>query len=444
MILRSAIACLAAVWVVSVSAEEATTKPAVAPKPAAATKPAATTTPAVPSEVVAPPAADALTNTVDPFDTADQKIKFLRAAGKTSELDAEVFETDRKTGNHLVMPFEKWATAVAFDKNKNGKLDWFEFEAYRQAMRAAVLAGFDKNKDGKLTGAERDAAIKALQDGKVTIKPGVEAPRGALPPTPDDPWGDNQRSRPPRVSRPLETSGLSDETIRNIKKLIPNAVAVDMQDVTRSADRRYLTIGLYCDDGKTRAVMVPEKKEVICKMHLDTQPAPLREFFLRQFDAGGDRKLTDEEWNAYETFDDNLAKTMNGWMSLMFDKDTTQAERHEALTAVGPKIDLGVNQRAGRDILPPKNEDEDDDEDMAAFYEKVNVGMVRYMERFEKRALADNGGKPNAATRAALLKALDADIRDRAEKIGMNNGKLTPENSAKLFLELTDEWLKEE
>ena len=487
MILRNTIACFAVVWAVSVLAD------------------------------------DALTNAVDPYDQADQKVKFIKAAGNNGELDQKKFLADQKTGGDpkagagLILPFEKWETAVAFDKNKNGSLDWFEFEAYRQAMRVAVLAAFDKNKDGKLTGDERTAALKALQDGKVTIKPAPETPRGgALPPTPggtaasqptsqptsrparvpletsglsdaqirhikelipdavavdtrlldkkacivysgdnvmravdlsdvpgDDPWGENKPTRPPRDSLPLETSGLSDKSIRFIKEKYPNAVAVDMRNTSRSADRKYLTVSLYCDDGKTRAVFMPGTPEEIGKIHLKTLPAPFGEFILRQFDAGGNGKLSDEEWKACEMFDGNLTETMTGWIWMVYDKDTPGDERDEALQAIGAIMDQATNQRAGRDVMTPMMNGEDDEE-VLAFWDKVNGGMVRYMERFEKRALADNGGKPGAATRAALLKAIDADMRDRAKRIGMNNGKLTPENSGKLFLELLDEWLKDE
>ena len=127
---------------------------------------------------------DALTNAVDPYDAGDQKVKFFKAAGKTNELDAKAFEADRKAGGGLVMPFEKWETAVAFDANKNGKLDWFEFVEYRQAMRKAVLAAYDKDKNGKLTGDERTAALKLLASGKLVIKPDPEAERvGARPPS---------------------------------------------------------------------------------------------------------------------------------------------------------------------------------------------------------------------------------------------------------------------
>ena len=78
------------------------------------------------------------------------------------------------------MPFEKWETAVAFDQNKNGTLDWFEFAEYRQAMRKAVLTACDKDKDSKLTGDERTAALKLLTDGKLVIKPEPELERAAV------------------------------------------------------------------------------------------------------------------------------------------------------------------------------------------------------------------------------------------------------------------------
>jgi len=193
-------ACLAAVVTVAALADDATTKPGDATKPVAATTRAVVE--AADAEAAAKP--DVLTGAVDPFDATDQKIKFLKTAGKTNELDAKTFEADRKTfdadrkageadrkageadrkaGGGLVMPFEKWETAVAFDANKNGKLDWFEFAEYRQAMRKAVLTACDKNKDNKLTGDERVEALKLLTAGKLVIKPEAAlAKLGARPP----------------------------------------------------------------------------------------------------------------------------------------------------------------------------------------------------------------------------------------------------------------------
>ena len=54
---------------------------------------------------------------------------------------------------------------LAFDKDHNGTIDWFEAKAYRQDLRRRVLEAFDANKDGQLTGKERQAANEMLASG---------------------------------------------------------------------------------------------------------------------------------------------------------------------------------------------------------------------------------------------------------------------------------------
>jgi len=407
MMFRNLIACLAAVWAVSALAD------------------------------------DALTKAVDPYDRADQIIKFFKASGNNGELDQKKFLADQKAGDNLILPFEKWATAIAFDKDKNGTLDWFEFEVYRQAMRTAVLAGFDKNKDGKLTGDERDAALKALNDGKVTIKPGAETPRGALPPTPNGTAASQPTSQSTRIS--LEASGLSDETIRVIKKKVPNAVAVDARNTPDTSIRI-----VYCDDGQVRVVDMRSDKEIqeLARLVELAQrraafwermvESPLGEFILRNFDADGDGKLNAMEGEAFYTFFVyEFGATMKDWQSLMFDKDTPEDQRHEIRRKLDERIEQAVRKRAFGDDPPSP-------EKTAAFQKKAESGQARYIERFEKQTLADHGGKPSAATRAALLKAIEADFHERAKKAGANNnGQLTLEEAEKLYLEWLDELLKE-
>ncbi|MCL2701258.1 MAG: hypothetical protein FWE88_06145 [Phycisphaerae bacterium] len=157
----------------------------------------------------AAPKADGLTGVVDPFDVADQRAKFFKVSGKTGELDAKAFEADRKAGGGLVMPFETWETAIAFDKNKNGTLDWFEFEAYRQAMRKAVLAACDKDKDNKLTGDERAAALKLLTENKLVIKPD-DKPAGVRPPQAGAGDGGSIAATSQPTSRPTSQPGPMD------------------------------------------------------------------------------------------------------------------------------------------------------------------------------------------------------------------------------------------
>jgi len=384
---RDFLACLAAVMTVSALAADVTTKPVVAPKPATATQPAATTKPATPSEADATPTivTDALTNTVDPFSMADQKTKFLKLAGNTGELNAKSFEVDRKAGGNLIMPFEKWETAIAFDKNKNTTLDWFEFEAYRQAMRKAVLAACDKNKDNKLTGDERTAALKLLAEGKLDIKPDPEQRTGALP---------------PKLVAPEDGDGkLNDD------------------EMTES-----------------RAATIRGWEFI---------QSPMREFALRNFDADGDGKFDNAEWQAFMAFQEERWKIDQDWIRQMLglDKDTRLEQLEEIMEPIVDNALKALGKRANPDDGEP-----------AVWYQSENMighvgdmanGFVLHLVRLEQQVLADHGGKPSDATRAALIKAYAEDLRQRVEKADVDKkGHLTRQEAEAFLIELMDEHVK--
>jgi len=356
----------------------------------------------------APVKADALTNAVDPYDAADQKVKFLTAAGKDNELDEKEFLADQKTGKGLALPFDKWATVILFDKNKNGTLDWFEFHEYRQTMRKAVLAAFDKEKKGKLTGPERDAALKALRDGKVEIKPPAEAPRATFtPPT----------------SAPAETATAGAEPAS--QPAGPPAGRGGRGRIPEEVFKKYDKDG----DG----ALSPEEMTAFRRdMMWDNMPPTMKDFSLRNFD-NADGRLTDEGWKAAEAYQREVQQMMQGWQSLIHDKDATEEQRRETMqkwAPVGMKMFAAAQQRSGGD--------------MQAFGQKMAAGMARYSERFEKQALEANGGKPSEASRTAMLKLIDEDIRDRVKKASVSgSGKLEPDEGAKLFIEIMDEFLKE-
>ena len=399
MMLRYAIACLAVVWTVSLWAD------------------------------------DALTKAIDPYDQADQKVKFIKATGNDGELDQKKFLADQKTGEGLILPFEKWETAVAFDKNKNGSLDWFEFEAYRQAMRAAVLAGFDKNKDGKLTGDERTDALKALKDGKVTIKPGAETPRGAIPPGPVSPTpggaaaGDAREATSRPTSRPAAAAPApaanAEATARNQgRPMGPRGDWQPPKDVIEKYDKD--------GDGKlNEAEMTAWRRD----MMWDNMPKPMKDFTLRNFE-NVDGKLTDEGWQAAEKYQRESMQMMQNWQTMVFDPNATEAQRREIMqkwAPTGMKIGLAMQKRMA------------DAGGQEAFMQKITAGMMRYTERFEKQALADHDGKPSDASRTAMLKAIDADMRERVKKAAADpNGKLEPAEGEKLFMEIMDEFLKDQ
>jgi len=429
---RKALACLAAVWAVSVWAD------------------------------------DALTKAVDPYDMADQKVKFIKAAGNTNELDEKKFLADQKAGGNLIQPFEKWTTAIAFDKDKNGTLDWFEFEAYRQAMRAAVLAGFDKNKDGKLTGPEREAALKALTDGKVTIKPPAETGRGAIPPTFTPPARDGRTaasqpasgptSRPARWDPPAElvqkydTDGdgkLSDDEYDAMIQDLHQRYLDHMRQQTQTRDRQR-------QSGKEQFARVDRGGQFGKELLL---AQPMQEFLLRNFDTDGDGKLSDEETKAAQAFQMDLSLSTMGCCFITLQEIVTEdGKKAMQADSVHRNMFDAIRKRANGDGPPPQPARDAPPEDWVAYQravavfqtkqtavlQKVAAGMARYATGFEKQALADNGGKPSTASRAAMLLALDLDMERRMSNAGSRGGHPTPEIAEKFIQTMLDEFLKDE
>jgi beta-lactamase regulating signal transducer with metallopeptidase domain/Ca2+-binding EF-hand superfamily protein len=117
---------------------------------------------------------DILKDAVDPYDAAAEKARFFAAAGADNEMDANEFKAAAGKDKSFLRGFDSWSEMLKFDKDRNGTLDWFEADAYRQDLRKRVLAEFDADKDGKLAGAEREKAAEGLVAGKVpgaTIAP---------------------------------------------------------------------------------------------------------------------------------------------------------------------------------------------------------------------------------------------------------------------------------
>jgi len=93
--------------------------------------------------------------------------ELFAAAGVDSEMSEAEFKANGEASDPFVRKFDKWSSLKAFDKNTNGKIDWFEADGYRRGLRKSVLGAYDKNKNTRLQGEERDAANKALASGKV-------------------------------------------------------------------------------------------------------------------------------------------------------------------------------------------------------------------------------------------------------------------------------------
>ncbi len=115
-----------------------------------------------------------LKDAIDPYNSGEERSRFLKAAGVDSELDQKEFKANAESkAAPFVRPFDNWPAIKKFDRNTNDTIDWFEADAYRKGLRAAVVKMFDEDGDSRLTGRERSKANLSLAAGKV---PSIAAP----------------------------------------------------------------------------------------------------------------------------------------------------------------------------------------------------------------------------------------------------------------------------
>jgi Ca2+-binding EF-hand superfamily protein len=233
-----------------------------------ATAPAAATAPATPRVADLP---DVLRSAVDPYDGPAERARFFQAAGVDNELDAKEFAAARGRAGSFVRLFDAWPAMLAFDKDHNGTIDWFEADAYRQDLRRRVLNAFDTNKDGQLTGKERQAANEMLASGRVPAGPAVanpltagQAPAGKAATT--APGGEDQ----------ADQNWLRERAIRQ------RAILLELYDTNHDGK---------LDEAERKAMLEGVRKDA------EEQVAEQR---LRRWDTNGDGKLDANEAAAME------------------------------------------------------------------------------------------------------------------------------------------------
>jgi Ca2+-binding EF-hand superfamily protein len=212
---------------------------------------------------------------IDPYQPGTERAAFFKAAGVDNELDANEFAKARKAAGgaearpagSFVRPFDDFNAMLAFDKNHNGTIDWFEAEAYRQDVRRRVLAAFDANRDGWLTGRERLAANDMLSAGRLPGKAPVVAERVRI----DEP-----------ATAPA--GGSAAAALDEIKER--------MARLRRQMFAKYDLNG----DGHIDA---DEQKAMIDAVGKEAQ-AELDDLTARRFDADGDGRLDERETAAME------------------------------------------------------------------------------------------------------------------------------------------------
>lgn len=79
-----------------------------------------------PWAAAAPPVKDICKDCVDPYVPTAERARFFKVAGKDNEIDAGEFDAAKAAGGGFVRKFDTWAGMLAFDKNRDGKLDHTE------------------------------------------------------------------------------------------------------------------------------------------------------------------------------------------------------------------------------------------------------------------------------------------------------------------------------
>jgi len=335
----------------------------------------------------APVTPDMCTGAIDPYLGGAERMRFFIAAGVDNELDAGEFAANASKARSFVRKFDRFEAMLAFDKNRNKTIDWFEADSYRRSVRARVLAAFDKNGNGRLGGAERAAANLALAAGRI--------PGGKVRPT---------------ASAPARSDKAQQHVARIIKKY-------DADGDGKISDKELAAMGRNFR-GRRR--------------HRQ------RELELRHFDADADGELSKDEKEELEKFSNGVKGI--GWTirGRLYDRDgdgrISARERElfrKEMAAVGPRLEQGMNRLADADGDGKVSRVE-----RIVFRDRMQQEWQRLVADYVGQYDADGNGRLGPAERRELLKGLREDLKARCDYYDVNgDGALSAEEAVNLSLD---------
>lgn len=432
--------------------------------------------PAAPAEAptasAVKPAADLCKGVVDPYDPVSERARFFKAAGVDNELSAAEFTTARGAPDSFVRPFDKWTALLAFDKNTNQTLDWFEADAYRRNVRQRMLDAFDTNKNGSLQGDERTAANKALAGGKIPATKTDTPPRSRspyargthpnLPPAPPSPYWRPDRNTYTELRKKLDTDGdgrLTREQWREYSKALRemrtkwqleqydanNDGTLDEKEreAQRAKYREYSAAmarrsELYSWDKNRNGKLDPEEKAALLeyKERVRKQAAEGRaryEAMVKKHDADGDGKLNTEERKAYYE-DYRQQAELRRWDT---DKDGQLSEA-EAAARDKQKAEWKRRADAYRKNYLAKW---DKDGDGKVSREESQARYKEYRRKRLERWDADGDGELSAEENKAMYAATRARYaKERSLMDANGDGQLTTEEYREYYKKRTEKY----
>lgn len=351
------------------------------------------------------PIVDHCRGPIDPYDTGQEKLRFFSAAGVDNELTRKEAGENKTAKEPFVRSFETFHAMLAFDRDKNGTIDWLEADTYRRDLQKRVLAAFDVNKDKRLTGEERVKANATLATG---TWPGAKSKsgRGLMGMLSDSVNVDQEM-----VQR-FDANGdgvLSEDEIQAGMK--------QMQEEERQRMiERYDTD----NDGK----LSDEERKAMREDRRSKFQKRLDQWQLRNFDENDNGILDDDERQAAKKWQDDIGTAMkelnlnvrmndidgDGKVS----KDEQNVVRKEWMV-VGMRMMLLQRGLADRDQDGTVSAQE-----QLQFQDKIGEGMMGWMEQFSEQFDDDQNDRLDTTERAAVIKGLKTEIDRRLTKHDAN------------------------
>ncbi len=358
---------------------------------------------------------DVLKGAIDPFSPGTERGKFLKAAGVDTELDKAEFDKDAKQEDSFVRVFDKWSALISFDKNKDGKIDWFEANNYRKGLKAAVIAKYDKDGNKKLNGDERTAANKDLAAGKAPkpIKTAAGAGAGIDLPFPGRPGNGNGQT--PEQQREFFRRLQKGEVTKEERQFIADRLVQGRKQALSRWDTNQ--DGLL-DEGERAAMEADQQAKWLLRIN---------DLSMKHFDENGDGKLSNEEAEGVVKFGEELAQMGSKWYTKIVDADGDGTVSQQEL-----RLMQGRLQMVAFSLLPKAMiwADADGDgqvspEERRQIGERVAKKAEENFKKITEKFDSNGDGRLNTQERSALVKGMNDDIEKRYSQADTNgDGKL--------------------
>ncbi len=369
----------------------------------------------------APSPQDVIRDAVEPYIPGRERVRFLRAGGVDNDLDEAETKANAQAPDPFIRKFDNWAALKAFDRDSNNKLDWFEADAYRRGLRAAVIAQYDKNANKRLDADELTAAATDLAAGKAPKITAPATPSAAPVGAPSAPPRPGENRRAEFIQR-FDTNGDGqlDENERRAAR------RVGAQQFRQDLLNRF-------DTDKDGKISDAERQAMPPQQRLGSR---FMDLAVQHFDDNGDGQISDAEEQAMEAFG-RQAQQIGQQLDVKFndndgDGQVTPAER-QANQQKAMAIGLQLMPKLQK-LADTNGDGQVDQTERQAGFQRLSGIAEEQIGKWTQKFDADGNGRLSASERTALLDGVRADVDQRYKTADANSdGKLDVAESTRLI-----------